>query len=132
MWHRLTPSSLTPCSLLARSSCQAQSRPGLSFSGLEHGLPVTPPGKGLGAPECRSPSSGGGGVCWVGGVLAGQACSLADALGQGGLAAEARALLRAALLPSSSRLLEADALQEGWVLGPLPSRFLGAGGGNGL
>lgn len=67
VWHRLTPRPLTPCSLLARSSCQAQSRPGFSFSGLEHGLPVHDPRKGLGAPECRSPSSGGGGVCWVGG-----------------------------------------------------------------
>lgn len=68
----------------------------------------------------------------MGGMLAGHACSLADALGQGGLAAEARALLRAALLPSPSRLLEADTLQEGRVLGPLPSGFLEAGGGDGL
>lgn len=45
--------------------------------------------------------------------------SLADALGQGGLAVEARALLRAALLPSSPWLLEADALQVGWIPGPL-------------
>ena len=64
--------------------------------------------------------------------MAGHACSLADALGQGGLAAEARALLRAALLPSPSWLLEADTLQEGRVLGPLPSGFLEAGGGDGL
>ena len=48
-----------------------------------------------------------------------RACSLADAVGQRGLSAEARALLRAALLPSCPRLLEADALQEGWVPGPL-------------
>lgn len=46
-------------------------------------------------------------------------CSLANTLGQGGLAAEARALLRAALLPSSPLLLEADALHVGRVPGPL-------------
>lgn len=50
---------------------------------------------------------------------------LADALGQGGLAAEAGSLLHT-LLPSCPRLLEADALQVGWVLGPLR-----AGGGGG-
>lgn len=45
-------------------------------------------------------------------------CALADALGQGGLAAEARALL-CTILPSSTGLLQADTLQVGWVLGPL-------------
>lgn len=52
------------------------------------------------------------------GAQEGLRCSLADALGQGGLAAEARALL-CALLPSSPGLLQADTLQVGWVLAPL-------------
>lgn len=52
------------------------------------------------------------------GSQAGLRSSLADALGQGGLAAEARALL-CTILPSSTGLLQADTLQVGWVLGPL-------------
>lgn len=54
--------------------------------------------------------------CW--GAQAGNGCSLANALGQGGLAAEAGAFL-GAILPSSPGFLEADTLLVGWVLGPL-------------
>lgn len=54
---------------------------------------------------------------WLG-WLGRAGCSLADALGQRGLAAEARALL-CAILPSSLRLLETDTLHVGRVLGPL-------------
>lgn len=61
----------------------------------------------------QAPTCAGG---W--GAQAGHGCSLADALGQGGLAAEAGTLL-SAILPSSPRFLEADTLQVGWVLGPL-------------
>lgn len=57
-------------------------------------------------------------MCRLLGCPGGARCSLADALGQRGLAAEARAFL-CAVLPSSSGFLEADTLQVGWVLGPL-------------
>lgn len=49
------------------------------------------------------------------GVSSGARCLLADALGQGGLTAEAGTFL-GAILPSSSGFLEADTLQVGWVL----------------
>lgn len=54
-------------------------------------------------------------MCRLLGCPGGARCLLADALGQGGLTAEAGAFL-GAILPSSSGFLEADTLQVGWVL----------------
>lgn len=92
----------------------------------QHGvrLPVHPAGRGRSlrpAYAFRKGTRTGTGL-----GVPGPACSLADALRQGGLAVEAGALLRA-LLPSSPGLLQADALQEGGVPGPLR----GAGGSRG-
>lgn len=91
------------------------------------------PERGLGTRSVRVCRVGKGGLLCGGACRQGwNVCSLADALGQRGLAAEARTLLWAALLPSPSWLLEADALQEGRVPGPLPSGFLEVGEGDGL